>query len=79
MKEDLLGVLAQLEPESIDTAELMVKAMSSVTNNVDELSSKAQVCQLLFPVEYLTGFTTFEPSILSQSSQQIGSAVVRAR
>ena len=44
MKEDLLGVLAQLEPESIDTAELMVKAMSSVTNNVEELSSKAQVC-----------------------------------
>lgn len=54
MKEDLLGVLEQIEPESIDTAEVMVEAMSSVTNNVEELSSKAQVCQLLGLIPHST-------------------------
>lgn len=45
IKEDLLGVLEDLEPESIDSAGLLIEAMSSVTNNVEELSSKAQVGQ----------------------------------
>lgn len=43
MKEDLLVVLAQLEPESLDTVEVMMEAMSSVTNDVEELSSTSQV------------------------------------
>ena len=47
IKEDLLGVLKDLEPESIDTAGLLIAAMSAVTNNVEELSSEAQVCELL--------------------------------
>ena len=47
IKEDLLGVLEDLEPESIDTAGLLIAAMSAVTNNVEELSSEAQVCELL--------------------------------
>lgn len=46
IKEDLLGVIEGLEPESIDTAGLMIEAMSSVTNNVEELSSKTQVCEM---------------------------------
>lgn len=47
MKEVLLAVLEQLEPESVDTAELIMGAMSSVTSNVEELSRRAQVCHLL--------------------------------
>lgn len=46
IKEDLLGVIEGIEPESIDTAGLMIEAMSSVTNNVEELSSTAQVCEM---------------------------------
>lgn len=46
IKEDLLGVIEGLEPESIDTAGLMIEAMSSVTNNAEEISSKAQVCEM---------------------------------
>ena len=43
MKEELLGALNQLEPESLDTLGVVLEAMSSVTNDVTELSSTAQV------------------------------------
>lgn len=52
MKEDLLVVHAQLEPESLDTVEVMMEAMSSVTNDVEELSSTSQVnakCLIVIP------------------------------
>ncbi|XP_022800006.1 polycystin-1-like [Stylophora pistillata] len=42
MKEELLGALNQLEPESLDTLGVVLEAMSSVTNDVTELSSTAQ-------------------------------------
>ena len=58
IKEDLLGVLEDLEPESMDTAGLLIEAMSSLTSNVEELSSKAQVRQTSWPYSSRLYITT---------------------
>ena len=43
MKENLLEALVQLDPESLDTLGVMLEAMTSLTDDVTELSSTAQV------------------------------------
>ena len=43
MKEKLLGALDSLEPESIDTLGVIIEAMATVTNDVEEVSTTAQV------------------------------------
>lgn len=43
MKEQLLGALETLEPESIDTLGVMVESMATVANDVEEVSTTSQV------------------------------------
>ena len=43
MKKQLLGALESLEPESIDTAGMLIEALATVTNNVEEVSTASQV------------------------------------
>jgi len=43
MKEKLLGALDSLEPESLDTLGVIIEAMATVTNDVEEVSTTAQV------------------------------------
>ena len=43
MKEKLLGALDSLEPESLDTLGVIIEVMATVTNDVEEVSTTAQV------------------------------------
>ncbi|XP_078355934.1 polycystin-1-like, partial [Oculina patagonica] len=76
MKEDLLGVLQQIEPESIDTAELMVEAMSSVTNNVEELSSNAQNSMLTVLSKAVTTLSAKKSADSLKALESVSNGVV---
>lgn len=82
IKEDLLGILEDLEPESIDTAGLLIEAMSSVTNNVEELSSEAQVCQTCRAynswLEIRSLCLALDSSLRKGSYQMTGDAMVQS-
>ena len=39
----MLGALASVEPESLETAGVLLKAMAVATDNVEELSPSSQV------------------------------------
>jgi len=43
MREDMLGALAEVEPESLETAGVLLEAMAVATGHVEELSPSSQV------------------------------------